>query len=157
LWDVARHVTTIDLGSYFSGWLHAMNVDRWRGLDDAQRRALLDSIPDAVVAAAIEYNEQSDAALADAPERGVTIYEPAEDLAEALASFNEDEVPEIARSEGADRFGLDDVDGFIERFQETLQRWEGLYADVDRGDADAVRAVLHENLYAEVDETSYGL
>jgi TRAP-type transport system periplasmic protein len=157
LWDVARHVTTIDLGSYFSGWLHAMNVDRWRGLDDAQRRALLDSIPDAVVAAAIEYNEQSDAALADAPERGVTIYEPAEDLAEALASFNEDEVPEIARREGEGRFGLDDVDGMIERFQETLERWQGLYADVDRGDADAVRSVLYENLYAEVDEASYGL
>ncbi len=157
LWDVAPHVTTIDLGSYFSGWLHAMNADRWAGLADEQRRALLDAIPDAVVEAVIAYAEQSDAALAEAPDHGVTIYEPAEDLAEALASFIEDEVLNIARSEGQDRFGLDDVEGLIERFQETIEKWQDLYADVGRDDAEAIKTVLRENLYEDVDESSYGL
>lgn len=157
LWDVAKHVTTLDLGSYFSGWLHAMNADRWQGLNDEQRRALLDAIPDAVVEAALAYVEQSEAALKEAPDHGVTIYEPAEDLAEALASFKESEVSQIARQEGQERFGLEDVAGMIERFEATLAKWQELYADVDRTDAAAIKAVLHENLYGPVDAGAYGL
>lgn len=157
LWDVAKHVTTIDLGSYFSGWLHAMNADRWRGLSEGQRRALLDAVPDAVVEAALSYVEESTSALEEAPEHGVTIHEPAEDLAAALASFNADEVSSIARQEGQERFGIEDVDGLIERFEATLEKWRGLYADVDRSDAAAVKAVLTENLYKGVDAATYGL
>ena len=157
LWDVADHVTTLDLGSYFAGWLHAMNADSWRSLSDADRRVLLDTIPEGVVASTLEYTRLADEALEEAVDHGVTIHEPEADLTDRLARFNEEEVPEIARREGEERFGLDDVDGMISRFEETIDKWTALYDGVDLEDEDAVLQVLYENLYTDIDESSYGL
>lgn len=157
LWDVAKHVTTIDLGSYFSGWLHAANASSWAGLTDEQRRVVLDTLTDAVVNSALEYTSTSEQALIDAPEHGVTIYEPAEDLQGALDEFNQNEVAQIAVGEGTNVFNMEGTEELIERFQETVAKWQGLYEGVDRTDAEALRTVLYDNLYGQVDESTYGL
>lgn len=157
LWDVAKHVTTIDLGSYFSGWLHAINAESWRALSEEHRRVLLDTISESVIEATMAYTDQSEEALAAAAEHGVEIYEPAEDLSTALSEFNETEVRDLALREGRERFNLDDPEGLIERFETAIAKWEELYAGVDLEDEEAVKRVLHENLYAGVDVSSFGL
>ncbi|KAA0972007.1 C4-dicarboxylate ABC transporter [Aureimonas fodinaquatilis] len=157
LWDVAKHVTTIDLGSYFSGWHHAANADSWAGLSDEQRRIILDTLTDAVVNSTIEYTRTSEASLAEAPDHGVTIYEPSADLQGALDEFNQNEVAQIAVGEGTNVFNMQGTEELIERFQGAVQKWRGLYEGVDRTDADALRTILYDNLYSQVDESSYGL
>lgn len=157
LWDVAKHVTTIDLGSYFAGWLHAANAGAWQGLSSAQRQVILDTLPEALIATTLEYTRLSDEALAEAPEHGVTIHEPAEDLAAALAGFNTEQVPEIAMREGRDRFRLSDAEDLITRFEATYAKWEEIYAGIDMDDAEALTAALRENLFDGIDADSYGM
>lgn len=157
LWDVAKHVTTIDLGSYFAGWLHAINADSWRNLTAEQRRVLLDTVPEGLIDSAIDYTEASDEALEEAPDHDVQIYEPAADLQEALDDFNENQVRQTAIREGTEQFNLDDPEGLVSRFEQTLEKWQGLLQDVDRSDAEAIKQIVRDNLYSEVDENSYGL
>lgn len=157
LWDVARHVTTVDFGSYFAGWLHAANVNAWQGLSEAQRGVILSTLPDALIDTTLEYTRLSDEALAEAPDHGVTIYEPADDLREALQSFNNEQVPGIAVREGRERFGLADPEGLIERFEATHAKWTAIFADVDRGDPEAMKAALREHLFDQIDVSSYGM
>lgn len=157
LWDVAKHVTTLDLGSYFSGWLQAINADSWAGLTDAQRKMLLDTVSGAVVDAAIAYNVVSDEALAEASDHGVTIYEPADDLKQALSEFNENEMRDFALQQGSEQFNLEGSEELIERFEQTIEKWRGLYADVDRQDAATIKQILYDNLYSKVDPATYGL
>ncbi len=156
LWDVAKHVTTLDLGSYFSGWLYAMNADAWRNLTDEQRRVLLDTIPDGIIEASIAYTETSAEALAEAPEHGVTLYEPGAELQGALDDFKSAKVREFAIKEGTERFSITDSEGLVTRFEQTLEKWRGLLAGVDPNDKEALKAVLQENLYSTVDEAEYG-
>lgn len=156
LWDVAKHVTTIDFGSYFAGWLWAANADSWRGLSDEERQVLMDTISDAVIDTSLGYSNQAEEALAEAPDHGVTIYEPADDLLEALREFNEQQMPEVAVREGSERFGIEDTEGLIERFEATVAKWQDIYADIDRNDTDALKEALRENLYGQVDVSTYG-
>jgi TRAP-type C4-dicarboxylate transport system substrate-binding protein len=156
LWDVAKHVTTIDLGSYSAGWQYAMNAQTWGRLSPANRRALLDTVSDAIVDTAIGYQADADAALAEAPSRGVNVIRPGADLQQQLTQFNATTARETALREGAERFRLRDAPGMVQRFEATVAKWQGLLQGVDRKDAAALKRILRENLYGRIDAASHG-
>lgn len=156
LWDVAKHVTMIDLGSYFAGWQYAMNGQAWQRLSAANRRALLDSISDAIVETAIAYQAEADAALAEAPSKGVAVIRPGADLQQQLTTFNTTVARSTALREGTERFRLRDSQGLVERFEVTVAKWQGLLQGVDRKDAAALKRILRENLYGRVDVATHG-
>lgn len=156
LWDVAKHVTTIDLGSYFAGWQYAMNAQAWQRLSPANRRALLDSISDAIVDTAIGYQADSDGALAEAPAKGVAVVRPAADLQQNLATFNATIARDTAIREGTERFRVRDAEGLVRRFEATVAKWQGLLQGVDRKDAAALKRLLREHLYSRVDVVTHG-
>jgi len=156
LWDVAKHVTIVDLGSYFAGWQYAMNAQAWQRLSAANRRALLDTISDAIVDTAIGYQADADSALAEAPSKGVAVIPPGADLQQQLTTFNTTIARETALREGADRFRLRDPQGLVQRFEATVAKWQGLLQGVDRKDAATLKRLLRENLYGRVDVTTHG-
>jgi TRAP-type C4-dicarboxylate transport system substrate-binding protein len=156
LWDVAKHVTMIDLGSYFAGWQYAMNGQAWQRLSAANRRALLDSISDAIVYTAIAYQTESDAAIAEAPGKGVAVIHPGADLQQNLTTFNTTIARATAIREGTERFRLRDPQGLVQRFEATVTKWQGLLQGVDRKDAAALKRILRENLYSRVDVATHG-
>jgi TRAP-type C4-dicarboxylate transport system substrate-binding protein len=157
LWDVAKHVTTIDLGSYFAGWQYAMNAQVWQRLSAANRRALLDSISDAIVDTAIGYQAEADSALAEAPSKGVAIVPPGADLQQNLTVFNTAIARDTALREGTERFRLRDAEGLVKRFEETVAKWQGLLQGVHRKDAASLKRILREHLYGRVDVATHGL
>lgn len=156
LWDVAKHVTTVDLGSYFAGWQYAMNAQAWQRLSPANRRALLDSISDALVDTAIGYQAEADSALAEAPSKGVTITRPGADLQQQLTTFNTTIARDTAIREGTERFRLRDAEGLVKRFEATMAKWQGLFQGVDRKDAATLKRILRDNLYSRIDVATHG-
>lgn len=156
LWDVAKHVTTVDLGSYFAGWQYAMNVQTWQRLSAAHRRALLEAISDAIVDTAIGYAADADSALAEAPAKGVTITRPAADLEQNIASFAATVARATALREGTERFRLADAEGLVKRFEATVTKWQELLRGVDRKDAAALKRILREHLYGRIDVATHG-
>jgi TRAP-type C4-dicarboxylate transport system substrate-binding protein len=156
LWDVAKHVTTVDLGSYFAGWQYAMNAQAWQRLSPANRRALLDTISDAIVDTAIGYQAEADSALAEAPSRGVAVIAPGPDLQQQLATFNTTIARDTAIREGTERFRVRDAEGLVKRFEATMAKWQGLLQGVDRKDAASLKRILREHLYSRVDVAAHG-
>ena len=156
LWDVAKYVTVLDLGSYYSGWQHAIHAPTWRKLKAQERRILLDTISDAMIETALGYTADSEAALNEAPTKGVTIIRPASDIQKALDEFIENKVREIALREGKERFKLEDTEGLLQRFEATYAKWAELYSKVDMKDKEALKKVLRDNLYSKVDVNTYG-
>ena len=43
------------------------------------------------------------------------------------------------------------------RFDATMQKWDALFAKVDRNDADAIAAIIQRELFDKIDVGSYGL
>lgn len=157
LWDVAKYVNLVPLGSYFAGWEWAFNAGFWQGLSDDQRRVMLDTISSSLVDALLAYESASMEALEEAPDHGVTIHEPSEEMLASVNEFANNVAPETAIEQGTDQFGLEDPEDLIKRFEETLAKWDKLLEGVDRTDGEALKEILYNNLYAEVDASSYGI
>lgn len=156
LWDVAKHLTEIDLGSYYAGWQHAIHGPTWQKLKPEQRRVLLDTISDAMIETALGYTAQSDEAMKEASNHGVAVTKPAPDLQKALDDFVKNDVKGIAIKEGKDRFKLKDPEGLVQRFEATYAKWAEIFSKVDMKDKEAMKKVLRDNLYSKVDVKAYG-
>lgn len=157
LWDVAKHTNLISLGLYFHGWQYAFNKEFWGGLSPEHRRVLLDTIAESIPETMIGYLATSADALEEAPSKGVTIHEAAADVQQSVFDFAASAGREAAIKVGTERFDLEDPAGLVDRFLVTYEKWQRLLEGVDRTDADALAAVLKENLYNGVDETRYGV
>lgn len=155
LWDVAKHVTLLEVGSYFAGWEYGMRADRWAELSEEHRLMLLNAMPANLVNIAQKYQESSDVALAEADDHGVTISQPGEDLQASLDAFVETEVEPMAYAT-AENLGAADPEGLVSRFNETVAKWTDLLDGVSNDDAEALSQILAENLYDTIDPANYG-
>ncbi len=156
LWDVADHVTLIDFGVYWAGYQYGINKDFWQSLEDEQRRAMLDTIAEAMVRTGIGYLAQAEEALDEASEHGVTVHEPSADLTESLEDFRT-KVRDDAIAMGDEEFDLPDSEALVSRFEERIEKWEGLLEDVDRNDEEALIELVKSELFDEIDVSEYGM
>lgn len=155
LWDVAKNVNQVNLGPYYAGWQWAMNSNKWNKLSDEQRRILLDTIAESTVETELAYIADGEAALQEAQQHNVTIHPETESLRASVQNF-EQTARASAIKDGKERFKLDDPEALIDRFNVTLEKWQGLLAEVDRTDAAALTDVLKTNLYNNIDASTYG-
>ena len=156
LWDVADHVTLLSLGLYWSGYSQGANRDFWQSLSDAQRQAFFDTLPEAMIDETIQYVEGDAEALAEAPDHGVTIVEPADDLGKSI-----DEFASVVRSNavalGRDRFGVEEPDKLLSDFEAIMAKWETRLNDVDRSDRDALVKIARKELFGKADASTYAM
>lgn len=155
LWDVAKHVNMANLGPYFAGWEWAMNRAKWNKLTDAQRRIILDTIAESTVETELAYIAAGEQAIKEAPNHGVTVYQPSAETTKSIDDFAS-HARAMAIKEGKERFKLKDPEGLVSRFEATLAKWEKLMEGVDRKDPKALTALLKDNLYSKIDEKTYG-
>lgn len=155
LWDVAKYVNMANLGPYFAGWEWAMNRAKWNKLTDAQRRILLDTIAESTVETELAYIAAGDLAVKEAPDHGVTVFQPSQDIIDSIKGFKS-HAHALAIKEGTERFKLKDPEGLISRFEATLAKWDKLLQGVDRKDKQALTTLVKEHLYNKIDEKSYG-
>lgn len=155
LWDVAKHVNMANLGPYYAGWQWAMNASSWGKLTDEQRRILLDTIAESTVETELAYIAVGDETIAEAPDHGVTVYQPSDEIRKSIEDFTT-HAREMAIKDGTERFKLKDAEGLVSRFEETYAKWGELLEGVDKTDAQALTALLKENLYDKIDASTYG-
>ncbi|WP_108260696.1 C4-dicarboxylate TRAP transporter substrate-binding protein [Mangrovicoccus ximenensis] len=156
LWDVAKHTTLLEFGPYFAGWQYAMAEDAWAGLSEASRQILIDAMAGNIVEMTQAYLGTVDGALAEAADHGVTVADPADDLAASLTDFIAAEVDALAAETG-EKLGAPEPAVLAERFKETYAKWEELMADIPADDLAAIAELLKTEVYNQVDVTSYGL
>ena len=156
LWDVAKHFSPVSLGLYFHGWQFAANRDWWQGLSPEHRRILMDTMAESLPETINGYIADSEAALAEAPEKGVTIHELAEDVQKSIDDYAASEGRTAAATAGTEKFGLEDPEGLVDRFMATYEKWEERLANVDTTDSAAVAEIFKTEVYDKLDENAYG-
>lgn len=154
-WEVAKSVTRLPMGVVM-GANYVLNPSFWQGLSPEQRRVLLDNMAMGNARAQVAYHVGVNAALEGSRERGLEIIEPGEDLTAKLVGFQNGFVEGLAQKSVIDR-GVEDPSDLIAEFQMLQEKWKGLLEGVDRTDSEAIAKVLQDNLYAKIDENTFGM
>lgn len=156
LWEVAKHTTLVPTGMYWAGPMWGYNDDFWADLSEKDRGTLMEASARSMARLAIGYNASADAALVSAKEKGNTIYEPEQDLADSVAAFREQALANVYDL-AASKYGIADPKTLIDDFRATMDKWQTLLATVDRQDEDALTALAMQEIYADLDPSSYGV
>ncbi len=156
LWDVAKHTTMAPLGMYWSGPMWGYNTSFWQDLPVADRKIFFDSQATALAELYVGYNAAVDDALAEAKDHGVTVYQPSQDILDSIAKFAQDNLSNVYET-ASEKHGLADPKALLGRFDDRMQSWAKLFADVDRKDAAAIAAIIKAELYDRIDPQTYGV
>lgn len=152
--DVATHNILTDLGTYQAAGTFTLAKDFWEGLDDNQRRAILDGAAMGSLGTTLDYMALDEQALANAEAEGIAIVEASPALAGQIRSFVESDLATVME-EAKTVHGIEEPERWLGVYRELLDKWEGLVAEAG-SDREALLAALREEIYAKVDVSTYG-
>jgi TRAP-type C4-dicarboxylate transport system substrate-binding protein len=158
IWEVAKSVTMVQMGSHVSGAQWIYNQNTWSGLSDEQRAVLFDEMAISSVRRQMDYSAQVEQSLQGSWERGLERIEPDQTLSDELAAFKAALVENLPQSSKEKRgIDVDEAAAIIADFQSYYSRWVALLADVDRSDEADLVAIVRSELYKGMDLATYGL
>jgi len=147
--DVAKYVTPIDLGYYYSMDTMAIGLPFWQQLSTAQRKELLGYSTISVIGGTLAYLDEEEGALAAAVEAGVSFVPISEDLQAQRDDFVIRTLDSVAASSPT-------AAGLVTKLDELVAKWEGLLDDANY-DRDEVVRLFREEVLDRVDIEAYGL
>jgi len=153
LWDTAKYVTMMNLGTYHSLSLMSYNQGTWSGLTDAQRRTMLDDAARAGVDATMMYTSTDDEVLAAASDHGVEVIEPGEEMTGAKAAFVEQDVSTIV--DAATEAGIENAEAKVAKLQELIAKWDGIVNEVGADNRDGLVERFRTEVYDKLPD-DYG-
>lgn len=154
-WDVAKHVTLVELGVYWSGYEYGINRDFWNDLEVRERKVLLDTMATAIVNTGIGYLADVEEIKKQAKEHGVNFYDPSPALKASVEEFGQT-VPKHAAKIGVERFGIENAADLVGRFEKVAKKWRKLLDGVDHMDRETLLALLKQEVYDRIDPATYG-
>ncbi len=154
-WEVVKSITTLEQGTSL-GATYVYNKDFWKEIGPDNRRKILDATALGLARSQVAYAQGVAAALNGSAERKIAINEPHPELVEALAKFRSNLV-ENAPARTMKERGVEDPTDIVNEFLALQAKWTQLLEGVDRSDAAAIAKVVHENIFAKLDENTYGL
>lgn len=155
LWDTAKYLTTLNLGTYHSLSLLSFNQRFWQDLDEAQRKMMLDQAARAGVDATMLYSQSDAEVLAAAAEHGVEVITPSDEMKADKAAFVKGDSPMIV-SEAKDNHGLDDAQTMVDTLNGLIDKWTGIVDEIGEDNRDALIARFKEEVYDKL-PTDYGM
>ena len=153
--EIVRVVNELPQGTSL-GATYVMNKDFWSGLDAADRRAILDRTGVALARAQVAYQQGVETGLKAATDVGVKIQEVNPELEAKLKEFQDGMLATLAQRTMEAR-GIEDPSALIDEYLALSEKWTKLLEGVDRNDAEAVGKIVHDEIYAKLDENSFGL
>lgn len=153
LHEVVTDITPGIPGGAFAGVASAnVNLDRWNGMTDAQREALLWG--GTVMTAATTWNFYTDdaAAIQNARDKGITIHDPEPELVAALKDFTEQDLQTVATL-FSETYNVTRAAEITAEFAPLLERWYGLVADVES--QQDLQTLLWDEVVSKVDPATY--
>ncbi|WP_339804407.1 C4-dicarboxylate TRAP transporter substrate-binding protein [uncultured Marinobacter sp.] len=153
--EVVTDITTDVPGGSYGASSNSINAQSWASLSELGRESMLYGT--AVTSADItwRYAKASIENMQTARDMpGITVHEPAADLAEATEAFILADLDNIA-STYQSRHDINNADVLIENFKPILERWVALVKDVDG--PEALSKLYWDEVYSKVDVSTYGL
>ncbi len=154
LGDVVSHITLLDMGTFHSMSNHSVKKSVWKGLSEADRKALLSASFVATIRTTNRWLEMIEEAKAVALDKELEMLEPSEGFVKASNDFKSSDFVQAAAS-AEERFGISNAEEKIRRFQELVEKWEGLMAEAG-DDPDAIEALYDKEILNQIDLSKYG-
>jgi len=154
-WDVAQHVTMLEVGTFNSTALLGYGKPFWQRQPAEVRKVLLDKAPIAIRSVIENYDERLESVIGPAKEKGVTFYDPSPELLAATRDFAKKDLPEVEKIMKT-RYKVADPKPLMDSFAALVAKWEKLVKPV-RKDYDALQALFEKEIYAKIDRKSWGM
>lgn len=154
LWDTAKYLTPLNLGTYHSLSLLSFNRDTWRGLTDEQRRMMLDQAARAGLDATLQYSKADGEVLAQVGEHGVEVIEPPQEMRDAKQAFVDEDV-EIIIHNAVDNHGIADAAAKVAKLQELIAKWDGIVQELGPDNREALLERFRAEVYDKLPD-DYG-
>ena len=153
--DATTDITMDVPGGVFAGGnAPSVNADRWAGLNDEQREALLRAGAVFTAQVSYRYSTYADENIAAAKEQGITLHEADEELVAASQAFIEEDLRKTARHY-REEYGVEDGEEIVATMNSLVDKWVELVADVD--DPDELAQLYWDEVYSDLDPSAYGL
>lgn len=151
--DVVKHVYIGLPGGQFTVPT-MMNRDRWQGLSEESRQALMKANADLAAEMTWVYLEEARSGLSQSKERGIEVT----DANDSLISMNQDFIEQDLSSVVdiyAERFDLSNGADASAKVRELLTRWTELTSGVES--AEELATIYWDEIYSKIDVSSYGM
>ena len=73
----------------------------------------------------------------------------------SIKQFSSDNMTNVY-SMAKEKYKIADPKALFSRFDATMKKWDSLFANVNRNDADAIAAIIKKELFDKIDVSSYG-
>ncbi|PTB92347.1 MULTISPECIES: C4-dicarboxylate TRAP transporter substrate-binding protein [Sulfitobacter] len=153
LHEVVTDITLAVPGGVFAGVSSAnVNADRWKGMDDASREALLWGGSQMTAHTTWNFYTDDAAAIEHARGAGINIHEPDAELLAAVKEFSRQDLKTVSAL-FKDTYDVARADEIAADFEPLLAKWNDLVVDVDS--ADALNQVIWDQVISKVDPATY--
>lgn len=147
--EIVDYVLNIPIGLYLGSAMYDVNRGTWAGLSEDHKRAFIDAAAEGLSWTVINYYDENAVFLRDPASGGVELVEPDAALAAASEKFQHEDLDTVAK-QAVSEYGIADAPAGAEKLRGLVEKWEGLLADVDKKDPDAVAAVLKREVFDKI-------
>ncbi|WP_456386055.1 C4-dicarboxylate TRAP transporter substrate-binding protein [Profundibacter sp.] len=151
--EVAKHMTTLPLGTYHSGGNYIAGLGFWNGLSPEQREQLAANLALGVARTVFYYADVDREVLEEAAGLGLTVHEPSAEMLEQITAFRKTDLEAIVEI-AKEKHGIADAEALLATYSGLIEKWKGLVAPIN-GDVDAYAALLQQEIYSKIDFTKY--
>ncbi len=154
LWDAAKYLNTLNLGTYHSLSLMTTNRGWWADLTDEQRAMIKGQAAQVAVDATISYTDTDTEVLAELADHGVELIEPSDAMKADKTAFVAQDLPVIV-SNAESAYGVTDAQAKVDTLQGLIDKWAGIVEETG-GDRDAIIARLNADVFDKL-PADYGM
>lgn len=151
--DVAKHLTTLPLGTYHSAGNFFVGKGFWEGLSTEQKSQFLANIPLASALTEKGYGDVDEEVLKEAAGLGLTVHEPSAELLANITAFRTMDLADIAKI-AKEKHGIENPGPLLDTYVALIEKWAALVEPIN-GDADAYAALLEQEIYSKIDVATY--
>jgi len=151
--DVVKHVYTGLPGGQFTVPT-MMNLDRWQGLGDEEKAALMKSNARLAAEMTWVYLEEASKGMNDSRAKGIEVAAASDELNTMNQKFIEEDLAAIVDSY-REKFGVENGEDAIAGMRELAARWTKLIEGVEN--VDQLADLYWNEIYSKIDIATYGM
>lgn len=144
LWDVAKSVTTLPMGTYPTALALSFNTNTWDKLSAAEKKVLIDNTPEMISNSVNAYDSDEVAVNKAAAEKGLSFTEPSADLVNLLTEYRKSERARVI--EATTKRGVKGAEAILSAYEKNTAKWKKIVADIG-GDPVKFTAALKAEIF----------
>ena len=155
--ETTDYITMLPMGTFHGTSNFTTTLPTWQSLTPEQRAAVARAanLANAQNTQAWAF-ELTDNAIAAAEEEGIEFIEPPAEMVEASQDYAQEDALLVSQLTEANFPGISGAEEQVQRFLDLVEKWEGIVAETGP-DAEAIADRVYDEVWSQVDYSTYGL